>query len=102
MTQPLTEGPALYQKYKENKTKPTGKPPAPMSKIDLVIDTSIKLKLMSKRGNTGQFYLATQYGEKLPCQRSVSIDAPFKGVTVITVEFVVNNRELWIDDEQTQ
>jgi len=101
VTQPLTEGTTLYKEYKEHSIRPIAPPPAAaVSKIDIDIDVdaSMRLKLMSKRGNTGQFYLATEDGQMLPCQHGVSIDASFNEATIITVQFVVDNNKVWIDD----
>lgn len=57
----------------------------------------LKLKLVTERRNTGQFYLATESGEMLPGQMGVSIDSSMEDATVITVQFVVNNSTVWIE-----
>lgn len=68
-----------------------------MSKVMMAADVPIRLKLISERGNTAQFHLATENGIPLPGQRSVSIDSGIDDVTIITVQFVVNNSTVWIE-----
>lgn len=60
----------------------------------------MKLKLLTDRKVPGYLYLANEEGEMLPLQQNISIDLPLEGLPIVTVQFIVDNKNVYFEDSK--